>query len=109
MTSEGDKVAFLIREGLVAEHEGQVLLSSRAVALLTGTSEESWTFVGRRAENGQARIADAFGSEVRVGAAEIRARLGTDDPMEVLYALATARRKLKRSAAVDEQLRALDD
>lgn len=103
-----EKAAFLVREGLVAEHGGERLLSTRAVAMLTGTSEDSWRFVARGAQDGRARITDAFGQDARRGAAEIRARIGSDDPFDVLYALATAKRALVRSAEVDEQLRALD-
>lgn len=107
--SMDEKVSFLVREGLVAEHGGELMLSTRAVAMLTGTSEESWRFVASGAQHGRARVTDAFGQTVRSSAAEIRARIGSDDPFDVLYALAATTRALKRSAAVDEQLKALDE
>lgn len=79
MPTATEKAAYLMQEGLVAELNGQVMFSTRAVALLTGTSEDVWHTPSS----------------------------APDDPFEVLYRLAGPR-ELRRNPETDEQLRDLD-
>lgn len=113
--STQEKAEYLVRQGLITVHRGELMLSSRAVALLTGTSEDAWKFLAHRTEPGpdeygSVSVPDTFGRDVRRGAAETRARIGSSNPFDVLYQLAreSEPRPLRRPASVDEHLRGLD-
>lgn len=106
MPTMDEKAKFLVREGLVRMIGSELMLSTCAVALLTGTAEESWASAAVDTL-GAAQISDAFGRDIRRGAAEARARIGSSDPVDVLYKL-VAPRELRRRAEVDEYLKEMD-
>lgn len=90
MISKVAKGEFLVREGYVQVVNGEVMLSSKACALLTGTSEVEWDALVDSREGDHAKIPTAFGRDIRRGSREIMARLGSEDPFEILYELAVA-------------------
>ena len=88
MISKEAKGEFLVREGYVHVVNGEVMLSSKACAMLTGTTEAEWNDLVDSRIGDQAQIPAAFVRDIRRGSREVMAKLGTDDPFEVLYRLA---------------------
>lgn len=86
MTTSVEKAEFLLREGFIKERDGEVFLSPKSVALLTGVPESAVRFVGRNVQDGTVTIPPAFARDMRRGAAEVMAEVGSDDMFDVLYA-----------------------
>ena len=83
-----DKARWLIERGYVKPVDGDVLLSSQAVALLSGTSANEWKSFANQNGTDVAKLPAAFVKKARRGAKEVQAAAGTDDILDVLYAKA---------------------
>lgn len=88
MTTKQEMADFLVSQGLVVQVGGDVMFSTKACAMLTGSTESEWSDLVDSRVGDHAAIPEAFGRDIRRGSREVMARLGTDDPFEVLYRLA---------------------
>lgn len=82
------KESYLLDAGLMKIVDGEIMLSSEAIAILSDTRPEEWEEIAKKHGTDVANIPHAFAQKVRRGAKEVQAKFGTDDFVEILYAKA---------------------
>lgn len=87
MTTYREKYEFLVANGYLSKQEDDFTFSLSAVAAFSGTSPDRWK---ASISDGVARLSNDLARDARRGYRELSARVGTNDPVEVLYAAVTA-------------------
>lgn len=90
MTSYDEKATFLVEQGYIRVVRGEVMLSTKAVGLLTRTAEAAWSALVQPGES-MAQVPMELMRDARRGLRELAAKHGTGDMVEVIYAEAVAR------------------
>lgn len=88
--NQEEKARYLIDRGYVQLIEGEVCLSSEAVALISGTSPDEWRELAKKNGTDVQKLPAAFVKKARRGAKEAQAAVGSEDMLDVLYAKAVA-------------------